>query len=68
MARTLAELPKGSRISDYISLGVIAETFPLERIQAVLAATGKAGKRQRDLPVAAGTSSGQPGLAPILVT
>ena len=50
MARTLAELPKGSRISDYISLGVIAETFPLERIQAVLAATGKAGKRQRDLP------------------
>jgi len=50
MARTLAELPKGSRISDYISLGVIAKTFPVQRIQAVLAATGKASKRQRDLP------------------
>jgi hypothetical protein len=50
MARTLAELPQGSRISDYISLGVIAKTFPLEKIQAVLAAQGKAGKRRRDLP------------------
>jgi hypothetical protein len=50
MARTLAELPKGSRISDYISLGVIAKTFPFEKIQAVLTATGKASKRQRDLP------------------
>jgi len=50
MARTLAELPKGSRISDYISLGVIAKTFPLEKIQAVLTTTGKASKRQRDLP------------------
>ena len=28
MARRLAKLPKGSRISDYISLGVIAKTFP----------------------------------------
>lgn len=50
MARTLAELPKGSRITDYISLGVIAKTFPVEKIQAVLTATGKASKRQRDLP------------------
>ncbi len=50
MARTLAELPKGSRITDYISLGVIAKTFPVEKIEAVLTATGKASKRQRDLP------------------
>jgi hypothetical protein len=50
MARTLAELPKGSRITDYISLGVIAKTFPVERIQAVLTTTGKASRRQRDLP------------------
>ena len=28
MARTLAELPAGSRITDYISLGVIAKFFP----------------------------------------
>ena len=42
--------PKGSRISDYISLGVIAKTFPPRKIQAVLRATGKASQRQRDLP------------------
>ena len=30
MARTIAELPKGSRITDHISLGVIAKYFPLE--------------------------------------
>ena len=50
MARRLAELPKGSRISDYISLGVIAKTFPADKIEAVLAATGKASVRRRELP------------------
>jgi hypothetical protein len=50
MARTPAELPKGSRITDYISLGVVAKTFPVEKIQAVLTATGKVSKRRRDLP------------------
>lgn len=50
MARTIAELPTGSRITDHISLGVIARYFPRERIDKVLADTGKAGKRQRDLP------------------
>jgi len=50
MARTLATLPEGSRITDYVSLGVIAKTFPLERVRAVLAATGKASERERDLP------------------
>ena len=50
MARTLATLPEGSRITDYISLGVITKTFPLKRVHAVLAATGKASQRERDLP------------------
>ncbi|MFH1965768.1 MAG: IS4 family transposase [Acidobacteriota bacterium] len=50
MARTIAELPTGSRITDHISLGVIARYFPRVRIDKVLADTGKAGKRQRDLP------------------
>jgi hypothetical protein len=50
MARTVASLPAGSRITDYISLGVIAKTFPLETVRAVLAATGTASRRQRDLP------------------
>jgi hypothetical protein len=50
MARTLAALPEGSRITDYISLGVITKTFPLRRVRCVLAATGKASQRERDLP------------------
>jgi hypothetical protein len=50
MARTVAALPEGARITDYISLGVIAKTFPLARVRSVLAATGKASLRQRDLP------------------
>jgi len=50
MARTLATLPDGSRITDYMSLGVITKTFPLERVRAVLAATGKTSQRERDLP------------------
>ena len=50
MARTLASLPEGSRITDYVSLGVITKTFPLERVRSVLATTGKASMRERDLP------------------
>ncbi len=50
MARTVASLPSGSRITDYISLGVIAKTFPIAAIHSVLAETKKASMRQRDLP------------------
>lgn len=50
MARTVARLPESSRITDQISLGVIAKTFPLEKIRAVLAATGTASVRERALP------------------
>ncbi len=50
MARTLATLPEGSRITDYVSLGVITKTFPLKRVRAVLASSGKASVRERDLP------------------
>jgi hypothetical protein len=50
MARTVASLPAGSRITDYISLGVIAKAFPLTAIQSVLVKTNKASIRQRDLP------------------
>jgi hypothetical protein len=50
MSRTVATLPAGSRITDYISLGVVAKTFPLDTVRAVLAATGKESVRQRDLP------------------
>lgn len=50
MARTIAELPKGSRITDYISLGVVAKTFPAATVNSVLAATGRSSQRQRELP------------------
>jgi hypothetical protein len=50
MARTVAGLPAGSRITDYISLGVIAKTFPPDLVRGVLAATGKTSIRERDLP------------------
>ena len=50
MARTVAELPSGTRITDFISLGVLTKTFPLAAIRAVLGSTGKASLRQRDLP------------------
>ena len=41
MARTVAELPKGARITDYISLGVIAEKIPLKHVHRVLQETGR---------------------------
>lgn len=50
MARTIAELPAGTRITDYISLGVIGSAFPLAAIGPVLEKTGTASLRQRDLP------------------
>src|SRR4051794_11516677 len=50
MARVPAGLPAGVRLSDHISLGVIARTFPIEEVRRVLAETGKASERERDLP------------------
>src|SRR5829696_86422 len=50
MARTPAGLPTGIRLSDHISLGVIARVFPLDRVREVLAETGRASERERDLP------------------
>ena len=50
MARTVATLPAGSRITDYISLGVIAKFFPALKVHEVLQATNRASRRERDLP------------------
>ena len=50
MSRTVASLPAGSRITDYISLGVVAKAFPLEKIRSSLTATRKESVRERDLP------------------
>ena len=50
MPRTGAELPSGTRITDFISLGVLTKSIPLASIQSVLGGTGKTSIRQRDLP------------------
>jgi hypothetical protein len=50
MARTVASLPAGSRITNYISLGVVRKSFPREKVSAVLEVTGRASVRERDLP------------------
>ena len=50
MAGVPAGLPAGVRLSDHISLGVIARAVPPERVRQVLAETGRAGERERDLP------------------
>jgi hypothetical protein len=40
----------GSRITDYISLGVIAKFFPAQRVREALEQTHRASIRERDLP------------------
>jgi IS4 transposase len=46
----MARIAQDSRITESISLGAIAETFPAAKVHAVLAATQTASIRQRDLP------------------
>jgi hypothetical protein len=50
MAGVPAGLPAGIRLSDHISLGVIARAVPPERVRQVLEETGRASERERDLP------------------
>ena len=50
MAGTPAGLPRGIRLSDHISLGVLAQAVPPDRVRQVLAETGRASERERDLP------------------
>jgi hypothetical protein len=50
IGRPSAKLPSGVRISDHISLGVIARTIPLAEVRQVLADSGRSSRRERDLP------------------
>ena len=50
MARTAATLPGGPRLSDYLSIGVLAHVFPRPAVRASLAACGRTSQRRRDLP------------------
>jgi len=50
MARRAVGASAGVRLTDCLSAGVLAKTFPLETVHAVLAETGRASQRERDLP------------------
>jgi len=59
MARTAAELPRGQRITDYISLGVMERTFPLMRMKEVLGRTGADTTRNNEAFGCPGASRGK---------
>jgi len=44
-------LPARTRITDYISLGVISKTFPQEKVKQIIGEAGKAASATGDLPV-----------------
>jgi len=50
MARTVAGLPSGTRITDFISLGVLTKAFPVAIIESVLRETDRKSQRVRELP------------------
>ena len=50
MARIVSTLPSGTRITDYISLGVITKTFPTKSIHGALKEAERTSLRNRDLP------------------
>jgi hypothetical protein len=50
MPRTRAEVSPGRQIMDYISLGVLAKTFPFGIVHKILKRSGKESIRERDLP------------------
>lgn len=50
MGRAAAGLPAGVRLSDRMSLGVVAGRFPLSQVNQILAQTGRASERIRQIP------------------
>ena len=50
MARTAATIPAGMRLTDHISLGVLAAQFPRELVDQVLFETERVNERERALP------------------
>ena len=53
MARTRAVLSGGVRLSDYLSVGVIARVFPLRAVRAALQQSDRSSRRRRALPAEA---------------
>ena len=53
MSRTQAVLPGGPRLSDYLSIGVLAQVYPISAVREALASCGRESRRQRALPAEA---------------
>ena len=53
MARPQAALPGGVRLSDYLSVGVIAGVFPIRAVHAALRQCQRSSQRRRALPAEA---------------
>ena len=50
MARTTMTMSSGGRIAEHLSIGILARTYPRERIKQILQELGLESKRVRDLP------------------
>jgi hypothetical protein len=50
MTQPAAGFPSGRRARDLVSLRVTAKTFPIAKIHEILAQSGRASVRQRELP------------------
>ena len=50
MARKAAALAGGARLSDYLSVSVIARVYPRAAVRAALCSLGRDSQRRRDLP------------------
>lgn len=50
MARAKALLPGGPRLSDHLSIGLLACVYPRDAVNAALATSGRTSERRRELP------------------
>lgn len=50
MARSMASLPGGTRLSDVMSVTLLAATYPVAEVERVLLETGRCSQRRRLLP------------------
>ena len=50
MARSAMTMGTGGKIAEHLSVGVLAQIYPWERVSAVLQQTNRASERVRDLP------------------
>ena len=50
MARSAMTMGTGGRITEHLSIGVLAQVYPMERVSAALEQTKRTSERVRDLP------------------